>query len=112
MAESTLIKSTGSCLAMEIAKQLPVDLISVDSAMVYRGLDIGTAKPTLKERSEFPHDLIDIREITESYSAGQFYQDALQAIQNSHQKNRLPLLVGGTMLYFHVLQQGFSHLPT
>lgn len=99
-------------LAIELAKQLPVDLISVDSAMVYRGLDIGTAKPTLAERQKIPHQLIDIRDPSEPYSAGQFYQDVLVAIEHSHQNNRIPLLVGGTMLYFHVLQKGFSDLPS
>lgn len=99
-------------LACEIAKQLPVDLISVDSAMVYRGMDIGTAKPTVEEQQRFPHQLIDICDPKEPYSAGQFYRDALQAIQHSHQQHRCPLLVGGTMLYFHVLQQGFSDLPS
>jgi tRNA dimethylallyltransferase len=99
-------------LAIEIAKQLPVDLISVDSAMVYRGMDIGTAKPTAEEQRAFPHHLIDICDPKDPYSAGQFYRDALMLIQQSHQQHRVPLLVGGTMLYFHVLQQGFSNLPS
>lgn len=99
-------------LAMQLAEHLPVDLISADSAMVYRGMDMGTAKPTLAEQEKVPHRLLDIRDPKEPYSAGQFYQDALREIQHSHERQRIPLLVGGTMLYFHVLQQGFSTLPS
>jgi tRNA dimethylallyltransferase len=101
-----------SNLAMALAAQLPIDIISVDSAMVYQGMDIGTAKPTLVEQQRHPHQLIDLCDPKTPYSAGKFYQDAIAAIEHSHQQRRLPLLVGGTMLYFHVLQRGFSDLPT
>lgn len=98
-------------LVLELNRHLPLHIISVDSAMVYRGMDIGTAKPTRLQQLEAPHHLIDICDPKMAYSAGQFYQNALNEIQIAHQQNRIPLLVGGTMLYFHVLQQGFSDLP-
>lgn len=99
-------------LALELAQRLPCDLISVDSAMVYRGMDIGTAKPSPVVLQQFPHRLIDICEPAYPYSAGNFYQDASREIAASLANQRWPLLVGGTMLYFHVLQQGLAHLPT
>ena len=93
-------------------KQLwPFEIISADSAMVYRGFDIGAAKPTLQELKIAPHHLINICDPEVPYSVGQFYKDALKEIELIHAKNRIPLLVGGTMLYFYVLQHGFSHLP-
>lgn len=98
-------------LALELTQQLPCDIVSVDSAMVYRGMDIGTAKPTPAERALAPHRLIDIVDPTVAYSAGQFCQDALQAIHEIHAVGRIPLLVGGTFLYFRALQQGLSPLP-
>ena len=98
-------------LAIELTQVLPFEIISVDSAMVYRGLNIGTAKPTLQELKITLHHLIDICEPEAPYSAGQFYKDALKKIKLIHAKNRIPLLVGGTMLYFHILQHGFSDLP-
>jgi len=98
-------------LAMELTKRLPFDIISVDSGMIYRGMDIGTAKPTADQLHIAPHHLIDICDPKESYSAGQFRYDALQKVQEIFAKGRLPLLVGGTMLYFRVLQQGISNLP-
>ncbi len=98
-------------LAIELTQHLPCDIISVDSAMVYRGMDIGTAKPTLQERTIAPHQLIDIADPATSYSAGQFCTDATLAIEKTLAKNRIPLLVGGTMLYFRALQQGLSPLP-
>ncbi|WP_345549366.1 tRNA (adenosine(37)-N6)-dimethylallyltransferase MiaA [Microbulbifer aestuariivivens] len=98
-------------LAMALADRLPVDLISVDSALVYRGLDIGSAKPSPQELARYPHRLIDICEPTESYSAGQFRRDALQAMDESAAAGRIPLLVGGTMLYFRALLEGLAELP-
>jgi len=98
-------------LAVELAKRLPFDIISVDSAMIYRGMDIGTAKPTALELKITPHHLIDIRDPSETYSAGKFYQDAMTKIEEIFAKGRIPLLVGGTMLYFHALQHGISNLP-
>lgn len=99
-------------LAIELVQQFPCDIISVDSAMVYRGMDIGTAKPTPEEQRIAPHRLIDIRDPSETYSAGQFRDDALREIKNILKNNRIPLLVGGTMLYFKALQQGLAELPT
>lgn len=98
-------------LAITLSQLLHFEIISVDSAMIYRGLDIGTAKPTLQELKIIPHHLINICEIKVPYSCGQFYKDALKKIELIHAKNRIPLLVGGTMLYFHILQHGFSDLP-
>lgn len=98
-------------LAFELAACLPCDVISVDSAMVYRGMDIGTAKPTRAELLAVPHQLLDIRDLPERYSAGQFCQDARKAIELSFARQRIPLLVGGTMLYFRALQAGLSPLP-
>ena len=100
-----------SQIAIELVQRLPCDIVSVDSVMVYRGLDIGTAKPTLAEQAIAPHRLIDICDPKEIYSAGQFRQDALREISDIHSHQRIPLLVGGTMLYFHVLQNGLNDLP-
>jgi len=99
-------------IAVELAQHIPCDIISVDSAMVYRGMDIGTAKPTAEILAIAPHQLIDIRDPSEPYSAADFCQDALPAIQLSLSKGRIPLLVGGTMLYFRALQQGLAALPS
>lgn len=99
-------------LAIALAKRLPCDLISVDSAMVYCGLDIGTAKPDAQTLAEYPHALIDICDPAVAYSAAQFREDALSCIQQSMARNRLPVLVGGTMLYHRVLQQGIAMLPS
>ena len=98
-------------LAVELVKRLPLEIISVDSAMVYRGLDIGTAKPAREIQDIAPHRLIDICDPTESYSAGRFREDALAAIEAIRNNQRIPLLVGGTGLYFRSLEQGFSNLP-
>lgn len=87
------------------------DVISVDSAMIYRGMDIGTAKPTPEELARVPHRLVDICDPAESYSAGQFRRDALNAMQAIHDAGRVPLLVGGTMLYFKTLLEGATDLP-
>ena len=98
-------------LALALCDQLPCEIISVDSALVYRGMDIGTAKPSAKLQKQYPHHLIDIRDPAQSYSAAEFCQDAHQTIQSCLQQQRIPLLVGGTMLYFRSLQYGLSQLP-
>lgn len=92
-------------LAIKLAKKFPLELVSVDSAMVYKKMDIGTAKPKVF------HELMNIRNPDEIYSVGQFCKDAVNVIHKIHQKNKIPLLVGGTMLYFRALQQGLSELP-
>lgn len=97
--------------ALEIARRIPSEIISVDSALVYREMDIGTAKPTAAELAEVPHHLIDIIDPTEAYSAMQFRQDALRLTQEIAARGKLPLLVGGTMLYFKVLRDGLDELP-
>lgn len=100
-----------TALAIEMVEALNCDIISVDSAMIYRGMDIGTAKPSAAELARAPHQLIDICDPVESYSAAQFAADAKQAIDASLAAGRTPLLVGGTMLYFKALLEGFSALP-
>lgn len=99
-------------LAISLTKKLPCEIISVDSTMVYRGLDIGTAKPTQEELALAPHRLINICDPAESYSAGKFREDALQEIAAIIKRGKIPLLVGGTMLYFHCLQNGIAELPS
>jgi tRNA dimethylallyltransferase len=98
-------------LALGMAARFPCDIISVDSAQVYRGLDIGTAKPGPEVLAATPHRLIDICEPTEAYSAARFRADALREMAESVARGRIPLLVGGTLLYFRALQQGLSSLP-
>jgi len=98
-------------LALALADRLDCGLISVDSALVYRGMDIGTAKPTPAILARYPHRLIDICDPAEAYSAARFRTDALEAMADMTASGRLPLLVGGTMLYFRALQQGLSPLP-
>lgn len=98
-------------LAIELHRRLPVELVSVDSAMVYRGMDIGTAKPDEAELAEAPHRLIDICDPAEAYSAARFRDDALREMRDISAGGRIPLLVGGTMLYFRALQHGLSELP-
>lgn len=100
-----------SALAMQLAAALPVEIISVDSAQVYRGMDIGTAKPTPAERQAVPHHLVDIRDPEQAYSAGEFRADALRLIDEISGRGRIPLLVGGTMLYYRALFQGIAELP-
>lgn len=97
--------------ALAIAELLPVEIISVDSALVYRGMDIGTAKPSAAEQAAVPHHLIDILEPTGSYSAAEFVRDAKRLAAEISARGRLPLLVGGTMLYFKALFDGLSALP-
>jgi tRNA dimethylallyltransferase len=99
-------------LAVALARELPVDVISVDSALVYRGMDIGTAKPEPELLTEVPHALVDILDPEESYSAARFREDALARMEASRAAGRVPLLVGGTMLYYHALQHGLSDLPS
>jgi tRNA dimethylallyltransferase len=101
-----------SDLAMHLAEMLPLEILSVDSALVYRGMDIGTAKPTAAMRARVPHHLLDIRDPAESYSAGDFTRDAARTMQDIWRRGRHPLLVGGTMLYFHALTHGIAELPT
>jgi tRNA dimethylallyltransferase len=100
-----------TAVALEIARHWPVEIISVDSALVYRGLDIGSAKPSVQERAEVTHHLIDIREPYDPYSAADFVKDASRLISEIHQRNKIPLLVGGTMLYFKALIDGLDDLP-
>jgi tRNA dimethylallyltransferase len=100
-----------SALAMALAARLPVEIVSVDSAQVYRGLDIGTAKPGPLERQQVPHHLIDIRDPAEPYSAARFVADAVPLIAQIRERGRLPLLVGGTMLYARALLSPFDALP-
>jgi tRNA dimethylallyltransferase len=98
-------------LAVQLVQQFPFEIVSVDSAMIYRGMDIGTAKPTSGVLKIAPHRLIDIRDPAEVYSAGQFREDALREIDDIIAHGKIPLLVGGTMMYFRVLQQGIARLP-
>lgn len=98
-------------VALHLARRLPVELISVDSAQVYRGLDIGTAKPDPATRARLPHHLIDVAEPEEAYSAGRFRGDAVAAMASVRARGRVPLLVGGTMLYFRALAQGLGPMP-
>lgn len=97
--------------AVELVQHLPVEIISVDSALVYRGMDIGTAKPDAATLARAPHHLIDILDPTQSYSAAAFRHDALRLMHDITQRGRIPLLVGGTMLYFRALRHGLSDLP-
>src|SRR5215472_17860151 len=89
-----------SAVALELSKRLPLEIVSVDSAQVYRGMDIGTAKPDAATRSRVPHHLIDVVEPTEAYSAARFRSDAIRAIAGIRARGAIPLVVGGTMLYF------------
>jgi len=98
-------------LAIELVREHPFEIISVDSAMVYRGLDIGTAKPTAEQQRLAPHHLIDICDPAEAYSAARFRADAERLIGDIHRRGRIPLLVGGTGLYFRSLEQGLTTLP-
>ena len=100
-----------SALALRLAETRPVEIVSVDSAQVYRGMDIGTAKPSTAERARVPHHLIDLVNPDERYSAGQFRVDALQVIAGILQRKKTPLLVGGTMLYYRSLVAGLDDLP-
>jgi tRNA dimethylallyltransferase len=100
-----------TAMAIELRRRYPVDIISVDSALVYRGMEIGTAKPDAATLAVAPHALIDIRDPTESYSAAEFREDALAEMERIVAADRVPLLAGGTMLYFKALAQGLAELP-
>lgn len=99
-------------LAIALCKHLPVDIVSVDSALIYREMNIGTAKPTADELLQAPHRLIDILDPTESYSVARFYSEALREMREITAKGRIPLLVGGTMMYFRVLRDGIAAMPS
>jgi tRNA dimethylallyltransferase len=101
-----------SALAIQLAHALNGEIISVDSALVFKGMDIGTAKPTLQERQDIPHHLIDIIDPSEVFSTGQFKKLALELMSDISQRGKVPILVGGTMLYFNALNGGLNDLPT
>jgi len=98
-------------VALALAREFPVEIVSVDSAQVYRGMDIGSAKPSREIRAQVRHHLIDLVEPYESYSAGQFVRDCIEAIEDIERRGRMPLLVGGTMLYLRALIGGIAELP-
>jgi tRNA dimethylallyltransferase len=98
-------------LALRLAEQFPIEIISLDSALIYRDMNIGTAKPTTEELQVVPHHLIDIISPLESYSAAQFVSDCVCLVQEIHARGHFPLLVGGTMMYYHALTQGLNSLP-
>jgi len=100
-----------SALAMALAQRFDGEIVSVDSAQVYRGMDVGTAKPTCEERERVPHHLLDIVDPTEAYSAARFVRDATRAIGDIRARGRTPIVAGGTMLYFKALREGLSSLP-
>ena len=100
-----------TALAIELCQALPCEIISVDSALIYKGMDIGTAKPTAEELAQAPHRLIDILDPVQSYSVAEFRRDALAAMQDITERGRIPLLVGGTMMYYKALTDGLSTLP-
>jgi tRNA dimethylallyltransferase len=109
LAGPTACGKTAAALA--VATRLPVEIVSVDSALVYQGMDIGTAKPTAAERAAVPHHLIDIRDPREAYSAAEFAADAARLVREIRGRGALPLLVGGTMLYFKALFEGLAAMP-
>lgn len=100
-----------TALALQLAQRFPCEIISLDSALVYHDMDIGTAKPTLEERAIAPHHLIDIINPLQTYSAAEFVSDCVKLVNEIHSRNHLPLIVGGTMMYFHALTQGLNALP-
>lgn len=100
-----------SAVSLALAARWPVEIIVMDSATIYRGMDIGTAKPSAKEQASVPHHLIDIRDPAESYSAAEFRSDALALIEQILARGRLPVICGGTMMYYKVLREGISNLP-
>jgi tRNA dimethylallyltransferase len=111
IAGPTAAGKTAAALAVAQALPVPVEIVSVDSALVYRGMDIGTAKPTRAERARVPHHLIDVLDPAQSYSAAQFVADAEALVRDIRARGRLPLLVGGTMLYFKALLEGIDAMP-
>jgi tRNA dimethylallyltransferase len=100
-----------SDVALRLAQEFPVEIVSVDSAQVYRGMDIGSAKPDAATRAAVPHHLLDLVDPTDNYSAGRFVRDAARAIEDIESRGRIPLLVGGTMLYLRALIGGIAELP-
>jgi tRNA dimethylallyltransferase len=98
-------------VALELAATLPVEIVSVDSAMVYRGMDIGTAKPDAQTLARYPHHLVDVADPADRYSAGRFLEEAAAAMKDIRARGRVPLLAGGTMLYFRALQSGLADMP-
>jgi tRNA dimethylallyltransferase len=100
-----------TAVALHLARRFPFEVVSVDSAQVYRGMDVGTAKPPAEARAQVAHHLIDIVEPSEAYSAGRFREDALRLAAEIHARERIPLYAGGTMLYFRALTQGLADLP-
>jgi tRNA dimethylallyltransferase len=116
MTDAVLLLGPTACgksaLAMKLAESIDLEIISVDSAQVYRGMDIGTAKPSAAERTRVPHHLLDLREPDEPYSAADFLRDAARVIDEVNGRGRLPLVVGGTMLYARSLRAGLSDLPS
>jgi tRNA dimethylallyltransferase len=100
-----------TAVALALAERFPVEIVSVDSAQVYRGMDVGTAKPDREARERVPHHLVDIVDPTESYSAGRFRDDALALVPEIHARGNVPVLAGGTMMYFRALTRGLADLP-
>ncbi len=100
-----------TALAMRLYDSIPCEIISVDSVLIYRGMDIGSAKPSAQEQQHYPHHLLDILDPSESYSAAQFRHDALQLMARISEDGKIPLLVGGTMMYFNILLNGISEVP-
>ena len=101
-----------SQLSMDLAKVLPIEIISVDSALIYKGMDIGTAKPSRQEQETVPHHLINTHDPQESYSASEFVEDVSRLVEQIFSRGKLPVLVGGTMMYYNALQQGMNKLPS
>ncbi|MCF6345627.1 MAG: tRNA (adenosine(37)-N6)-dimethylallyltransferase MiaA [Thiomicrorhabdus sp.] len=101
-----------SQLSMDLARVLPIEIISVDSALIYQGMNIGTAKPSLQEQQQVVHHLIDTHDPLESYSASEFVEDVHTLVKNIFARGKLPVLVGGTMMYYNALQQGMNDLPS
>jgi len=99
-------------LAISLIKELPLEIISVDSVMVYRGLDIGSAKPNQQTLDQYPHHLINISDPDNNYSLGKFFKDVNKAIRIIAENKKIPILVGGTMMYFNILSKGLSNLPS
>jgi tRNA dimethylallyltransferase len=101
-----------SRLGLELAEKLPLEIVAMDSAQVYRGMDIGTAKPAAAERARVPHHLLDLVDPDQAYSVGRWRNDAVEAVSRILQNNRIPLLVGGTMLYYRALTTGLAAMPS
>jgi tRNA dimethylallyltransferase len=115
---ATLVCLTGptasgkSAASFALARRWPIELIVMDSATIYRGMDIGTAKPTAEEQARFPHHLLDIRDPAQSYSAAEFADDAAALVHDIRSRDRIPVVCGGTLLYYKALREGLNELPT